>query len=388
MAIRAFGFNIKKFNFGEDLAELEIDVSDNEEFELTVGIDPQKIGRRLRRGKREVRYFVVENFFVLSLISLVLVATLGIGIFLNNQVYNKVHSQFKSFRVNNFIIQANESTFTRINQRGVEIAPDGKIFVISSITFKNVNKNAFKLDLDDINLTSGKQVFSPILSRYQSFLDLGTGYINQIIKSGETRTFIFVFEVDDKVKLNKLIFRYRESLTISPTRLEAKYKRVRLKAKVDDTVTKIDEVKMGEELSFETSSLGKAKLKISGMQVANDFPYEAKACIGKICNVYQTSLTTQYTSEKVTIMKISSNYNKDSKAIVNNIKSLRDLANSFGSIRYRVGSKTYVTELINITPSNYNGKDLYYKVSSGIKEANSIEFVFTIRNKQFIYKLK
>src|SRR5690606_5863034 len=50
IAVRAFGFNIKKFNFGEDLQELEIEARDNEEFELTVGIDREKISRGIRRG--------------------------------------------------------------------------------------------------------------------------------------------------------------------------------------------------------------------------------------------------------------------------------------------------------------------------------------------------
>jgi len=388
IAIRALGFNIKKFNFGEDLAELKIDVSDNEEFELNVGIDSRKIGRNLRRGKREVKYFVVENFFVLSLISLVLVTFLGIGVFLNTQVYNKVHSQYKSFKVNNFIVQANESTFTRMNQRGIEITPDGKIFVISNITFKNVDNKPHKLDLDDINLTFGKDIFSPIISRYQSFLDLGTGYINQSIKAGETRTFIFVFEVDEKVKLNKLIFRYRESLHISPAKLEAKYKRIRLNGKINDEVVNVDGVKMNEELSFESSSLGKTKLKINDVQIADLFIYEAKACSGIVCNIYQNNLTMEYTTEKATLMKLSFDYIKDPTTVINNVAKLSHLVNSFGSIYYSVGSKNYSTELSNVTPSNYNGSDLYYKVSSNIKNADSIQLVFCIRDKQFVYKLK
>jgi hypothetical protein len=88
IGIRAVGFNIKKFNFGEDLQELEIEVTDNEEFELTVGVDSNKIGRTLRKSKREIKYFVIENAFILILISFAIITTMGITIFLNTKVYN------------------------------------------------------------------------------------------------------------------------------------------------------------------------------------------------------------------------------------------------------------------------------------------------------------
>jgi len=116
MAIRAVGFNIKKFNFGEDLEELEIDVSDNEEFELTVGIDSNEIGRRLRRGRRELKYFIVENFFVLSLIFLIVATSVGIIIFLNKEVYNKIYAQSESFKAGYFVNTINNCYYTHVNQ--------------------------------------------------------------------------------------------------------------------------------------------------------------------------------------------------------------------------------------------------------------------------------
>ena len=53
VAIRATGFDIKGFNFKEDLAELEIKEEDSEEFEVSFDVDTDKLKRGL---KKRIRY--------------------------------------------------------------------------------------------------------------------------------------------------------------------------------------------------------------------------------------------------------------------------------------------------------------------------------------------
>ena len=60
-AIRAMGFDIKKFDFKRDLKELNLTDADNEEFELELGIDKEKINIKLRRKLRELKYYYKEN---------------------------------------------------------------------------------------------------------------------------------------------------------------------------------------------------------------------------------------------------------------------------------------------------------------------------------------
>ena len=59
IAIRAVGFDIKKFHFGEDLQELQIEVTDNEEIEITSGIDFDKISRNLQIKKEDFKSFYI-----------------------------------------------------------------------------------------------------------------------------------------------------------------------------------------------------------------------------------------------------------------------------------------------------------------------------------------
>lgn len=388
MAVRAVGFDIKKFNFGEDLAELEIDVSDDEEFELTVGVDPNEIGRRFRRGKRELKYFIVENFFVLSLIFAVVAMSTGIVIFMNVEVYNKIYTQTEPFKAGYFVNTVDSCYYTHLNQRGVNIAKKGKLYAIAKVTFNNKSSYDLQLNLDDINLTDGKNIFSPIITTYQAFQDLGIGYTNQTIGIGKSSTFIFVFEVDENADFNNMIFRYRESLKITTTRMEATYKKVKLVGVNIDSVTQVGETKKGDLLTLAESALQNTKFAISDVQIQDEFTYDATSCYNNSCSTSKTRLTIQYTTTQKTLMKLSSTYTKDPKIEISNANTLADLIKSYGFLRYSGNGKVYTSSLVNETPGNYNGSDLFYQVPSGVKYATKIQLVLRIRDKEYAYNLK
>ena len=70
---RTLGFNLKQFEFKKDLEEMEIDVSDNEEVELTLGNDTYKIARFFRKLLRLTKYILIENkLFVIALSSILI----------------------------------------------------------------------------------------------------------------------------------------------------------------------------------------------------------------------------------------------------------------------------------------------------------------------------
>ena len=58
---RTLGFNIKQFDFKRDLEELQIDQSDYEEVEVTLGTDTYKIARTVRKAFRYFKYIMIEN---------------------------------------------------------------------------------------------------------------------------------------------------------------------------------------------------------------------------------------------------------------------------------------------------------------------------------------
>ena len=163
IAVRAFGFNIKKFNFGEDLQELEIEARDNEEFELTVGIDREKISRGIRRGKRELKYFFVENMFILTSIIVTSSILIVVTLLLNFKVYNKVYYKNSPFSVGNFVVTLHDAHYTTINQKGESIAPKGITYVVLTMSFTNKNTFPHNIDLKDIIIKVDEKNYSPKL---------------------------------------------------------------------------------------------------------------------------------------------------------------------------------------------------------------------------------
>jgi hypothetical protein len=299
-----------------------------------------------------------------------------------------MYNQDEPFKANYFINTVNNTYFTQLNQRGVDIAPKGKIYAITSVTFNNNDLYPHQLSLDTINLTSGSNIFSPIITRYQSFTDLGIGYTNQNIAAGAASTFIFVFEVNENTNFNDLTFRYRESLKYGATRLEARYKKVKLNGVTIDSMNKIREATIGNELSFANSPLNNTKLKVNSIQFGDSFTYDASSCFDGDCITSQSILNIQYTTTQKTLLKLSFDYNRDTTINIRNVDNLDELIAAYGYIHYVVNNKSYDIELINKTPSNYNGKDLYYQVPSNLKDAALVNLIFHIRNKEFVYKLK
>jgi hypothetical protein len=388
IGIRAVGFNIQKFNFGEDLHELEIDVTDNEEFELTVGIDPNKISRRLRKGRREIRYFIIENSFILTVISFTFIAVLSIIIFLNIEVYDKVYKQSELFRIGNFVNKVTESHYTNLNQKGEIVAPNGKIFVVVNINFNNKDKYSHSVSLDNINLMANNKIVKPITTLYQSFVDLGVGYIEQVIKANEQVNYIFAFQVDDDINFNKLYLRYRESITFNSKGMKVQYRKIKLDGININKIEKVASSSLNDTMSFKDTSLGNTRLKVSSVQIENNFEYDAVYCINSTCATYKSKITLEYTTTDKMLMRISPEYTRDTKASLYGSNTLSSLIKTYSHIRYIVNNRAHDVNIIDETPRDYLGKDLFFQVPTAIKNADIIELVINIRGKEFIYNLK
>ena len=106
--IRAVGFNLKKFNFEQDL-KFDIDERDNEEFEFDVDIDKNKIRRNFNKKIRDIRYSYHENKFLINMAVLIVIIMIGVFIYLNIQVFNKVYKQNKMITTSEFSYSINSS---------------------------------------------------------------------------------------------------------------------------------------------------------------------------------------------------------------------------------------------------------------------------------------
>ena len=138
--IRAIGFNIKKFNFAKDIEDLNIDVSDNEEFELTFGTNPDKLNRILRKNQRELKYFYLEHKPMILGILLSLFLFLGWTVYYRVIVLIKIFNQNEVVRINNISYKIEGFYSSNLNYRSENITEGNNIFLILKLRIYNGNE--------------------------------------------------------------------------------------------------------------------------------------------------------------------------------------------------------------------------------------------------------
>ena len=134
--VRATGFDIKKFDFGQDLQELQIDEKDREEFEVNVEFDSDLAKRNWTRRIREFKYFYVENKLLIWVSSFVVTLLLIFGLwyfFADKSVFVK---QGSNFRTSDLIINVKNSYITTLDYRGRVVEKDSA-FVILELDVKS-----------------------------------------------------------------------------------------------------------------------------------------------------------------------------------------------------------------------------------------------------------
>ena len=201
--LRGIGFDIKKFDFGTDVKELEITDVDSEEFELTFGKDSYKYKRKIRRFIREFKYYVLENKVTFTILSSICVIILGVLVYLNFGVYHKSYREKQKISHNGLIVTVEDSILTNLDSGGKNI--DGKYYLATS--FKVVNNTSKKLSLDyeNFKLEVSKRMLSPTLDRSSYFPTLGSAYTRDtVIMPNSTNTFVIPYEID-KSFLNQKI---------------------------------------------------------------------------------------------------------------------------------------------------------------------------------------
>ena len=144
MLIRGLGFDIKKFNFQTDIKELEIESLDNEEFEFVLGDTSAKLARNSRKQIRRLRYFIVENKFILSIILGVVVSIFVILLVINLTITNKIYNENQNFLTNNYQINITNSYYTKVDSKGKYITSKNDNYLSLILTIKYTKKRILK----------------------------------------------------------------------------------------------------------------------------------------------------------------------------------------------------------------------------------------------------
>lgn len=381
--IRATGFDIKKFNFNKDLQELDIDTSDNEEIEVELKINTDKLKRNTRRKFRFLRYFYVENIFLINVIGSVLLIVTIFYSFFNITVLNKTYKQSATFRAGGFSIKINDVYVTDKDFNGNIIDSDLQ-FVVINFNVRSTQNIALPISRASIIVNNTRYYHQ--YNYKTKFKDLGNAYNDEKI-NGENE-YLLVFQIPRNTSIKKLTFSYIDQLLSNG--LNPKYIKVTLAANYINGNVSTKNYNLKDTIDFKDSLFKESELIINNYEIADYFkenyifvsnknPYKSVEYIRKSIE----------TSDTRTLLKLKYNLKMDSNYVLNKL-DLVTLLRDFGKIQYEIEGKKIIDNLTlkQVIPTKFKTSDIYLEVSKDIVKASKIDFIFNIRNKTYVYNLK
>lgn len=384
------GFNIKKFNFGEDLKELEINTEDNEEFEFTVGFDSYKTKRNLRRYSRELKYYVKENSFILTAILIIVIVVLGTILFLNREVYNKKYNASENVLHNTFTINVMDSIVTNLSFNGELLSKD-KYYVVLKVNLTNNSNINEVLDYSNFRLEVNDKQIKPTIDKSLYFKDFASPYYGDKIAKGSNRIINLAYEISKEEIKDSYKLKIFRGVATKPGEIVAKYNEIKIKPVLVEKIADANEVDLNEDLEFIYSNVGNTIFKITSFQFAKSYQYTYDKCNSDdVCTTLDDIVSVDYSvlGDNRLLIVLDYEFKIDKEAVYfNSNSSIKEFVSNFLKIKYEIDGETYYSKVINQTPNNLKDK-LVLQIGSNVSEAESVSVVFTIRNKNYIIKLK
>lgn len=383
--VRAVGFDIRKFNFGEDIAKLEISEEDREEFELSIDVSNQRIWRILRRQKREWKYFYLENKFLMQLILFFILGVIGIYTYINVTVVNKIYDQTDTIRYGDYQIKVN-SVYTTARDKNGNVLVNTKKYVILDLNVTNVGAKPINEDKLDMDLVSVNRYYYRKTNINSFFIDLGELAESKNIAVGESKNLIYIFESDSRDINTNYILRFIKGYIMKGSNMIPQYMKMRIKVWNFDVAMSSKTTVLKEVGTIE--DFGQTTLSISGYETIKKIKYIGKTCANKVCyDVERLIIATPTDQEYTTLLKITPTFTFDTKITYLNYDFISFL-NHYGSIRFKYNGQYLENKILDVTPSDYPSKDYFLIVSAKVEKASEIQLVLNMRNHKYIYQLK
>lgn len=200
--VRGLGFDIKKFNFSNDLVDLQVNKEDNEEVEINTSLPSDMLLRGGHKFGREMKYYYLENKFILNIIFGFVALILIINFPFNKFVIHRTLNEGDTLNTENFSIVINDSYISSRNRTS-----KNNSYVILDVSIKGKSSN-YTLRLDEFVLMGKDNQYIPSLKYYYYFSDLGKGYYNSVLDMNDYNNYILIYNIDNDDIKNKLTIRY------------------------------------------------------------------------------------------------------------------------------------------------------------------------------------
>lgn len=381
--LRAIGFDVKKFNFRQDIADLEITELDNEEVEVDFEVKKYKISRNFKRWYRNFGYIFSEHKFIWTFTLIVFMLIVVVIILYNIFVINKSYNQNKIVTLDNYSISVTDSTIVTSDYKNNEISDKYKYLIVNVNIINHIKDNIF--NLENLSLESNGKIYNTINSGYSKFSDFGYGYTEGLTLSTEKNNkYIFAFKIPKENKIGKSYLKYLYKIEYKKGSAIPKYKRIKLNFKNYENNNNVIENKLNDNVTFNNNSI-----KIKTIEFNDQYTYKYNFCTSKNdCNE-SIGYITPSSSNNAKILKLDAETTFDSDNPITKFNNPGEFFESYASIKYTKNNKTYLQRNVtNLTPNNINNNEIYLNVSKEIESAEKISIEFKNMGVRYSYVIK
>ena len=372
--IRGVGVNIQKFNFDSDISKLNLDEKDSEEFEVNIKFNLDQTRRERNKKIRYLKYAYAEKKFVINLAILIVIAIITIICILLFRNKTKIYPEKYNLFTGNGTINVINSYIVNTSYDGKKLTDNYLVVVDAKI---KINYKDTEIYLNDFNLETNDKMYTPTTMYNKYLIDLGEGYYNNKATM-EEKNFIFVYEISEKYINKKLLFAYNDGENINYIRLNPE--------NINYDGEPINK-NLTEELDFD------GKLEGIGLTI-KEYDIQDKYKLN-----YDFCISDNDCIKSIEYIKPEINRDFDKAVIRLNVDFKNEsefkykfygLLTTFGYIEYKIGDTTKIQKDIESITSNKKSEKgiVYLGVNKEIKDASEVNFVFSVRGKKYVYKVK
>lgn len=388
MAVRALGFNIKQFNFKDDIKDLDLSEEDSELVELNLGFDTSRIEKFIRRMIREFMYYFKENKFIFVLFGGIVLVIIVMTGFKGYEITHFTYRQGKSFNYDNFKIVIEDSIITNVDYNGNLLSEDS-YYVVAKLNVTNNYKEKRALDYKNFKIYVGRDYYYPTLDLGVNFIDYGKPYLGEKFNAKETKQFILTYVIDKKYAKRDLAITLYSGVSLKKKNYTPKTITLKLKPTTIGDEDVVLNSKLNSVVSLGGTYLKNSTLTVTDVSIGSKYNYKYEYCVNKDCKEYSDFvMATHSKNDPKTLLVFDYDYSIDNTSdyYLNAADSFNNFVTNFVKVKYYVVGVPLVAEVKNITPTNMKGK-VALELTKNIEVAERIELYITIRNKTYIIDL-
>lgn len=387
--IRTLGLDLKRFDFGKDLLELEINEEDNEEVEISVDFETNVAARKFNKSKRFLKYFYLENMLMVNIALIILVGTIGYIVFINVNVYSAHYKQGDTFDTGDSMVTISNSYVTTMNSKGNVIVPDGKTLVILKASMSASGEEYFNTAKAQLHV-DGKNYY-PKREYAKELADLGTTYKDDKLDY-EYENYLLVYEIPKASLKEKIYFRYLNEIDVKSSKIDAKFIGVDLDLLALEQDVEEKELLLNEEFKINEDVMGETKINITNIELKEEFIVPYKFCLTRV-DCYDSIehvkplLNTNYDKA---LIKIEGNITLDENMNIKAVKNIYNVITYFGKVKYVKDGKTYtINNFTKVEPKKIDKTGTYYvEVNKNVLDAEEAYLILKSRNREYKYVIK